>query len=261
MDENLIPIYILASIVIFLILSVSIILFLYHSHNKINKIKLHEKEMELKYQNELLLNTVKTQEAERSRIASELHDDIASKLNIIHLNLHLLKKGGHLIETDLKLIDQIETSLDVSIERTRSIAHELLPQIFRRFGIHHALKELEHSINITQVILVRIQSEHLLNILDELKLLHIYRIIQELIQNTLKYASAKNINIGFAEENDMIAMTYTDDGKGFDVKNATGGLGISNIMTRSKLLEGKVTFESLPEIKGMTCTIKFPNHG
>jgi two-component system, NarL family, sensor kinase len=261
MNDSQILFYVLSSMGLFLIIAVGIIIFFNRSQLKVNKIKLHEQEMELNFQNELLQNTVRTQEDERRRIASELHDDIASKLNIIHLNLHLLKKGRDLTESDLKIIDQIETSLSVSIERTRSISHELLPQVFKKFGIHHTLKELEHEVNISQTIMMSIESEYLIKISDELKLLHIYRIIQELIQNTLKYAKAKNINLIFkSEDKDMISMQYTDDGIGFDVQKVNSGLGMGNIMTRSKLLDAIVELKSIPEINGMLFKIKFKNH-
>jgi signal transduction histidine kinase len=261
MNDSYIYFYVLSSMVLFLFISVGIIVFFIQSKTKVNKIKLHEQELEIKYQNELLQNTVKTQEDERRRIASELHDDVASKLNVMHLNIHLLKKSNYLSEAGLKLIDQIETSLTVSIERTRSISHELLPQVFKKFGIHHALKELEHEVNISQTIFFDIESEYLIQITDEMKLLHIYRIIQELIQNTLKHAKAQNIKLVFTADDDhTLSMQYSDDGTGFDLQNECKGLGMSNILTRSKLLGGKAMFQSFPEIKGMAFHIKFKNH-
>ncbi len=261
MNESVVPMYILCSTGLLLTICIGVIIFLNRSQNKVNKILLNEKEMEIKFQNELLQNTVRTKEEERKRIATELHDDIASKLNIIHLNVHLLKKGQYLLESDLKLIDQIETSLNVSIERTRSISHELLPQVFKKFGIHHALKELEHAVNISQTILLSMESEHLINITNELKLLHIYRILQELIQNTIKYAEAKHIKIVFKiEDHGMITMTYSDDGKGFDPQKTSHGLGFGNILTRAKLLAGIAEFKSTPDIKGMLFSVKFQNN-
>jgi len=261
MNDSYIYFYILSSMVLFLFIAVGIIVFFNRAQTKVNKIKLHEQELEIKYQNELLQNTVKTQEDERRRIASELHDDVSSKLNVIHLNVHLLKRGDYLSEAGLKLIDQIETSLSVSIERTRSISHELLPQVFKKFGIHHALKELEHEVNMSQTILFNIESVYLIRITDEMKLLHIYRIIQELIQNTLKHAKAQNNKLVFsAEDDDTLSMQYSDDGIGFDFQQAHKGLGLSNILTRSKLLGGVVTFQSTPEIKGMLFHLKFKNH-
>lgn len=261
MSEEMLSLYVLISMVIFLILTIGVIIFLARSQHKVNKLKLIEKEKELTFQRALLQNTIKTQETERSRIASELHDDIGSKLNIIHLNLHLLKKGKHLSFDDLTLIDQIETSLSTSINRTRSISHELMPQILRKFGIYHALKELAHTVNIAQSVYFDIKNEHLLKIKDEFKLLHIYRIVQELLQNTLKYASAKNVNLMFMEEDDYLIIEYKDDGVGFDIAENNDGLGLSNIQTRAKLLEGTATIKSLPVIDGMVFTLKILNNG
>jgi signal transduction histidine kinase len=261
MNDSLLILYVLVSMGWFLIISVGIILFVNRSQKKVSKIQLHEKELHILYQNELLRNTVKTQEEERKRIASELHVDIASKLNIIHLHVHLLKKTGSLNESSLELLGQIDIALKASIERTRNISHELLPQVFTKFGIQYALIELERDINSAQGVIVRIESAHLLRIQDELKLVHLYRIIQELTQNTLKHANAKHIWITFetCQEN-MLCMQYRDDGAGFDTKKESKGLGLYNIRTRAKLLNGTAEFKSLPEIKGLLVTIKFENN-
>ncbi|MBC7884160.1 MAG: two-component sensor histidine kinase, partial [Saprospiraceae bacterium] len=83
----------------------------------------------------------------------------------------------------------------------------------------------------------------------------------ELINNTLKYAKAKNIGIEFiSDESGSIALTYTDDGIGFDTEKLTDGLGISNIMTRSELLGGTYKITSVPGGKGMSFYFKFPNN-
>ncbi len=260
-SDSLISMYVLISMGIFFMLAVGVVIFTNRSQLKVNKILLQEKEKEIKHQNELLQNIVKTQEEERRRIAAELHDDIASKLNIIHLNVHFLKKVNYLKDTELNLVSQIESSLNHSIERTRTISHELLPQVFKKFGINHALDELEHSVNQSRTVLLNIESSSLIKITNEFKLLHIYRIIQELLQNTLKYAKANNINIDFKEEEaGMISLRYKDDGVGFDTKKEVLGLGVSNILTRAKLLEGQVEFKSIPDIQGMSFTLKFKNN-
>src|SRR5690606_23486942 len=113
------------------------------------------------YQKELLINTVKTQETERNRISGELHDDVASRLNVMHINVHLLKKKIQDVPEVSKIIDQIESSLDESIERTRSISHELMPQLLKKFGFHYALHELVQSLNAPGTIQVESNDEFL----------------------------------------------------------------------------------------------------
>jgi len=250
---------IMSGIIIMLIIIVITIWFFNQGQKKIIAIQLQKKENELVFQKTLLLNTVKTQEAERDRISSELHDDIASKLNIIHLNIHLLKKKINAEPEVNKIIDQIETSLKQSIERTRNLSHKLMPQMLKKFGIHHALKEMANIINISQVLQLSIKSEHLVQLHDDFKILHLYRIIQELINNTLKYAKASIVEIQFEiEEPNHIIMSYRDNGKGFDTENISKGLGIGNIKTRCELLQGRYKLTSDKAKKGMLFYLKFP---
>jgi len=259
MTESNFVLYVLISVLIMVIIALGFIWFLSHAQKKITESKLKEQEIKMSAQKDLLLNTVKTEEKERNRIAKELHDDVSSQLGIVNLNLHLLKKKIPKDEEILMIVDQMATSLKNSAERTRTISHELMPVIFKKFGLHHALNEIEQNINLSQQMKLSIEDAYLIKITDEFKLLHIYRIIQELINNTLKYAHAKNIRIVFSEDFNDIILTYTDDGVGFDTSKAHTGLGISNITTRVTLLEGEINIESSKGL-GFKTTIKFLNH-
>ncbi len=260
MKDQELMLTVMFGVIIMLVVIVITIWFFNQGQKKIIAIKLQKKENELAFQKTLLINTVKTQETERDRISSELHDDIASKLNIIHLNIHLLKKKIKDDPEVEKLIDQIESSLKQSTERTRNLSHELMPQLLKKFGIHHALKEMANIINISQVVQLSIKSEHLIQLNDDFKLLHLYRIIQELLNNTLKYAKANIVEIVFEPDNEFLVMTYRDNGIGFDPENLTSGLGIGNIKTRSELLKGVYSITSDKTKKGMLFYLKFPNN-
>jgi len=260
MNENDIVIYILLSLVIMLVFAFAVIWFLNQTQKKLTSSKIKEQELLLNFRKEMLLNTVKTEENERNRISKELHDDVTSQLSIINLNVHLLKQKLASNKEMFNIIDHIETSLKKSTERTRTISHELMPLILKKFGLHHALQELEDSVNITEIFNLDITNSHIIQIEDNFKILHIYRIIQELINNALKYSQAKNVHISFEEEQDLnIKMTYSDDGIGFDAREVKGGLGLSNMNTRVTLLDGKVKIDSLLG-SGTTITFIFPNH-
>lgn len=260
MSENDIVVYILLSLVIMLLFAFAVIWFLNQTQKKLTSSKIKEQELLLNFRKELLLNTVKTEENERNRISKELHDDVTSQLSIINLNIHLLKQKVSENEDMFKIIDHIESSLKKSTERTRTISHELMPLMLKKFGLHHALKELEDSINITEIFQLDINNEHILNIKDDFKLLHIYRIIQELLNNAIKYSKAKNVHISFEEKQDLnIKLTYSDDGVGFDGKKIKGGLGFSNMNARITLLDGTVKINSILG-SGTSITFIFPNH-
>jgi two-component system NarL family sensor kinase len=257
MKDSTVVVFIVVSMVILLIISLSVLWFFYHTQNKIIKLKLKEQAAKIEYHKNLLLNTIKTQENERARIAGELHDDVASKLNVVHLNIHLLKKLSGNTPEHAKIIDHIETSLNESIHRTRVISHELMPQVLKKFGFHYALHELAQSINVTGSFHLFVKDSHLCEISDDFKILHLFRIIQELLSNTIKYARAQYININFEKTVDHIIMTYQDDGIGFDAEKSSEGLGLYNIKTRSELLGGDVTFKNSEEQTGSICIVKF----
>ena len=260
MNEANILIVILSALITMLLFAFAVIWFLNQTQKKITVSKIKQQEMEIRFQEEMLINTVKTAEEERDRISKELHDDVTSKLNIVHLNLHLLKQKIHGNSEMQDLMEHIESSLKASVERARAISHELTPPLFKKFGFHHSLIELANTINISQNLELTITGENLLHITDDLKLLHLYRIIQELLNNTIKYSEAKNVSISFQKDNfNTISMFYKDDGKGFEVEKSTNGLGMNNIKTRIRLLGG--TMQLLSESgKGMLASFKFSNH-
>lgn len=242
-----------------LVLALGFIWFLNHAQQKITQSKLKEHELNMYYQKEMLINAVKTKEKERNRIAKELHDDVSSQLGIINFNLYALSKRIPQDEEITKLVDQISTSLKSSTERTRSISHELLPIMFRKYGLHEAFNELQAQINLSDIMKLNIEKDFLIKITDDFKLLHIYRIVQELSNNTLKYAEASIINIVFEANNKDLIMTYTDNGVGVDFNTVKYGLGISNVKTRVLLLDGNITIESSMN-NGFKVIINFPNY-
>lgn len=245
MNPDIPAVYVLGGITIILMVTIIMMRLFYRTQQRKFKEKIEQQSRDIELQKELLSNTVKTQEIERERIAKELHDDITSKLSIIHLNVHLIKQQTDSYPKLAVITDRIETSLQQSIERSREMAHELLPQIFKKFGFHHALRELCHAINLKGVFTLTIEGEHHIPAADLYKLLHLYRILQELTKNSLQYANARQASILFEKKNNQtLEITYRDDGVGFDPNQPVSGLGISNIKTRVELLDGNISFHS-----------------
>jgi len=259
MSEESLILYIVISVLLSLLFALGVVWFLNHAQKKLTQSKIKEQQLALDYQRKMLENTVRTKEIERKRISQELHDDVSSQLSIINLNLHVLKNKLPNDQHLEQLVDQMQSSIKKSSERTRTISHELMPLSFKKFGLHYVLEDLASSINLLGEISITIDSDYLIRIRDNFKLLHIYRIIQELVNNTLKYAKAKNINIQFVEEENDLVMLYTDDGEGFEFESDRTGLGFGNITTRATLLDGHIKFES-SEGSGFRATLNFPNY-
>lgn len=249
---------IIISILIMIVLASSVILiFFIYNKKVISSLKeAHLKETE--YQDRLLTSNINTQESERARIARDLHDDVGSKLNIINLNLNLLKTALKRNENTEEILYQIESSLSEGIERSRSIAHELLPPILTKFGIQSAINALASKINMTgQVSFTSSIAEDWskLTINQEL---HIYRVIQELTNNTLKHANAKTIDISSTMSDNQLMLIYSDDGIGMNLNDFKGkGLGMDNIEIRAKLMNAKVEVKSQLK-KGIEVILRIP---
>ena len=233
----------------FLLMTVAVLIFVYYSRKKIIQKEIEKKDIEIKYQKRMLDATIIIQEEERKRIARDLHDDISSKLNIISLNSHLLT-AQNLSEDEIKHITT--NIIDVTgrvLDSTRRIAHDLLPPILEEFGLHSAIEELCSAFTNGDKIAITYnnpEEQKSFNTVEVEKHLHIYRILQELINNSIKHGNATLIQITFESKPDHKLCTYVDNGKGFNSEDLNGrkGLGLKNIESRVAFLNGGFKMKS-----------------
>lgn len=223
-------------------MGILLLLFFYFSKKKIHQKELEKKNLELANQKNLLVATLDVQEKERKRIAKDLHDDISSKLNIIFLNCELLSNENFGEEEKRETIDSITNLSSKVLENSRNIAHNLFPPVFSNFGLHAAVDELCSEFNRSKQ--VRVHYENNVQFIDAEKdrHLHVLRILQELMNNSIRHGEAGNIHIQFNKEGATTICKYKDDGKGFDVENSKNknGLGMRNIQSRVEFLSGKM---------------------
>ena len=240
---------VLSTFLAFLVMTIAVLIFVYYSRKKIIQKEIEKKDLEITYQKSMLNATILVQEEERKRIARDLHDDISSKLNIISLNSHLLTtnnlSNAETIEITTNIIDVTAKVLD----STRRIAHDLLPPILEEFGIHAAIEELCSAFTNGENITISYHNpaeQAFFDTIDIEKYLHIYRILQELINNSIRHGKATTIQISFAEKVGEKECIYVDNGNGFDTKElkVRKGLGLKNIESRVNFLNGALTINS-----------------
>lgn len=202
---------------------------------------------------------LKGEEQERTRLAKDLHDGLGGMLSGIKHSFHTMK--GNLIMTpdNAQAFERSMDMLDSSIKEMRRVAHNMMPEALVKFGLDTALKDFSRDINQTGALTVRYQSIGLENAaIEQTAAITIFRIIQELINNTMKHAGAKTAVVQVTKNNENISITVEDDGKGFDpviLKNRTG-IGWSNIQSRVEYLKGKLDVRSEPG-KGTSVLIEF----
>ncbi|MBN2776112.1 MAG: sensor histidine kinase [Bacteroidales bacterium] len=235
----------LAIISVSLILVIIFVIVLYRQKRRIHlqKTKQLETEKQLKAREML----IRGEEEERRRLAKDLHDGLGGILSSLKYALGNLKdklKQSRAKETD---IDKCIDLVDSSISEMRNTAHSLMPDVLDKFGLDVALQNFCTDININSKSNISYQAFGL----EEIDLSHqtkisVYRIIQELINNALKHASAKNINVQLTVIDQNLTITVEDDGKGFDSDKISDkkGIGLTNIENRLKLLNGSLDIQS-----------------
>lgn len=196
------------------------------------------------------------QENERSRIARDLHDGVGHQLSLVKIGLSSFQdtiaphKGA-------EELTGIIATLDSAVQEIRSVSHQLTPAALNNVGLHAALEDILTTLGATTGITVTMALEPLRERLDTVLEKNIYRIVQELINNTVKYANARTISLQFIRESASLLMMYEDDGQGFLTAQHSSGIGLSNIASRAAILGGIAEIHSSPGT-GMVATIDIP---
>ena len=192
---------------------------------------------------------LKGEEQERTRLAKDLHDGLGGMLSGIKYSLNTMK--GNLVMTpeNQQAFERSMDMLDSSIQEMRRVAHNMMPEALVKFGLDTALRDFCNDINQTGAIKVNYQSIGMDNtVLDQTIAITLYRIVQELINNTMKHAAAGNAIVQLSKRGNQLSVTVEDDGKGFDTAllKKSKGIGWDNIQHRVEFLKGKLDVDSKP---------------
>ncbi|NOQ71833.1 MAG: sensor histidine kinase [Crocinitomix sp.] len=245
-ESNIVNMMIIG-ILIMLAFALAFIIFANYSQKKILKEQMDKQKLAYDHQENLLYSTILTQEAERKRIAKDLHDEIGSKLNIILLNTFRLKEEVKEIESVADITTEIATIINRTIDSTRRISHELLPPTLEEFGLIEAIRELQHNYNQTETVEIDFKLAADENgVRDQLVELNFYRVLQELVNNSIRHGAASEIEIQLWNEKSKCSIHYKDNGKGFEMDDLKHkkGLGMKNIESRLHMIGATFEYES-----------------
>jgi two-component system, NarL family, sensor kinase len=191
---------------------------------------------------------LKGQEEERSRIAKDLHDGLGGLLSGTKLSFMHIKDNLRLTKENTVLFDKSLSMLDNTIGDLRKVAHNLMPEALVKFGLREALRDFCDTIESSSGIKIVFQQFGEERKLSNTADVFIYRIIQELVNNTVKHADARNIIVQLTMGINKTEITVEDDGKGFD-KNVLPhikGAGMANINFRVQYFNGRSDIVSSP---------------
>jgi len=197
---------------------------------------------------------VNAQEAERKRIARELHDDIGSSLLGLHLSLGTLmdqvpSKASNLFEQLNKLSEQVSQI----IQRVRSISRLLRPAILEVGGLHLSLEQLCATISQQASLPIHYIGKPVT--LSEEQALCLYRVAQEALTNALKHANASHVNVKLICKGSWVTLIIQDDGIGLNSKTRRNGIGLLDMKERLTALNGHLRLYSSPRGTRLTATL------
>lgn len=208
-------------------------------------------QQEIQKQNAISQAILETQEKERTEIGKELHDNINQLLTTAKLYLDIAlaepERKSHLIQKSAEQIVQV-------ISEIRSLCETLMAPSLGDLGLMDSLQGLAESFNITQKLSVHLCANPTLeNLLSENTKLVIYRIVQEALNNAVKYADADKIIITLSNNQTHFSLTIRDNGKGFDPTTIKKGSGLKNMQHRVYLFNGSFQLNTAP---GKGCELK-----
>jgi two-component system, NarL family, sensor kinase len=210
--------------------------------------------MDAEYKKELLLSNIESVEKERMRIAKDIHDEIGSIFSTLSLSVNRMQPG---VAADAGLLQSSNQLIEMGIKGVRRIAHSIIPFELELLGIDQALENHFDTFAGLSSADVKYENHTSLQSLKPAGALAVYRIIQELCSNCIKYAKAQHIEVTIKGEPQQFIIAYQDDGAGADLNAAQKGIGLKNIESRVILLNGSLTFVSQPG-KGFACRITIP---
>jgi signal transduction histidine kinase len=205
-----------------------------------------------------LTATLESQEKERNRIARDLHDGLGSMMSGISSQIEYVRTLPDVNKSNQPYFVQLREMVKEAISELRRTSYELMPAKLLRQGLEPAIRDLCLNLLVKNGIEPTLEINTDLNILNAEQQLTLYRIVQELLNNIVKHANAKQVLIQFTHVDDEISLVVEDDGKGFDVasRKMDGGLGLGSLGTRVNLLKGFLDIASNPG-EGTTVTVNF----
>lgn len=206
-------------------------------------------ELEIEKQLTVTEAVLKGEAQERTRLAKDLHDGLGGMLSGIKYSLNTMKGNLVMSQDNSQAFERSLDMLDSSIREMRRVAHNMMPEALVKFGLDTALKDFCFDINQSGVINLVYQSIGLENTLPSQTVsITIYRIVQEILSNTLKHANARTAIVQLTKNGQLLTVTVEDDGKGFDTsaQHYSKGIGLMNIQNRIEFIKGHLDLQSSP---------------
>ncbi len=220
------------------------------------KVEEEKREME----KTLLHAIIRAEENERKRFAKDLHDELGPILSTVKMSLSSIPRRDD-NSTSLIILRNAESAINEAIKSIREISNNLSPHILENFGLIKAIHNFIQKINLTNTLWIDFSTNIKEQRFENDAEVVVYRVICELITNTIKHANANNVEINLIKYGEQLHCNYKDDGIGIDLSDTKKilqtGMGFSNIQSRITSLNGTIEYSS-EKGKGISISFSIP---
>jgi len=200
---------------------------------------------------------LEAEEKERQRIAGDLHDGVGQLMSAARMNLSLLENELNFEDDNKKSAFNKALSLvDDSCREVRAVSHNIMPNALLKAGLISAIREFIQKID-QRALEVTLYTDGINERLPAAVESVLYRVIQECVNNVIKHSHANKLDMTLIKDDEGISITIEDNGKGFDTRTSSEGIGLKNMQTRIHYLKGSIEWDSAPG-KGTVVTIQVP---
>lgn len=213
----------------------------------------------LRQQEEATSAVIAAEEAERQRIAKDLHDGVGQIMSAVKMNLSVLASEMKFAnDSERSDLDRILSLVDDSCKEVRSVSHNMMPNALLKNSLAAAVREFISKLD-HKKLKVHLYTEGLEERLNPNVESVLYRVIQECVNNVIKHSQADTLDISIIRDANEVTATVEDNGRGFDIndKKIVDGIGLKNIRTRVEYLKGTVDIDTAPG-KGTVVALYVP---
>ncbi len=202
---------------------------------------------------------IEGQEKERMRVSQELHDGLGQLFTAIKLNLQQIRSNMPEASENALLegVEMLESNIGVAITEVKNISRNLMPDVLWQFGLKPAIEDLIDKLKASLDVNLSLEMVKMNNRFSNDLEKALFRICQELINNSIRHGKSENIYVQFINHENTIMLMVEDDGVGFDLSQVSSGSGLQNIRSRVEVFEGLVEIDSSMG-KGTVTTIEIP---
>lgn len=235
------------SIALGVVVSICISVAVLFAHRLVNYLDRVDRQRAM-FNRRIMTEVLRAEERSKQHFSKELHDGMGPLLSSAKMSVSALSQDG-LSEQQRELLSNTIYILDQALRSVREISNNLSPQVLMDFGLSQAVQNFTSRLSVMHGVVIRFNTTLTTERFDGDVEVIVYRVICELINNSLKHSGCTDIVLNLEYQDNTLTLNYADNGRGFDPETVTDcGMGLSNISSRISSLGGTFTINSA---KGM----------